>query len=167
MADPPAKRASADEAVANAVADAATDREPAKRPRRACTLPGRAADPATGASTELLAARGPRPRPAPGTRILIIHANGKPYGYGPSGITSDDTAVGVRAIAAKASNKLFDFSCAEYEAMRDSGLPYSGDPRKNPLLPLPRPTYTEFINRVSRRPPLPCCSFLPRRPTAL
>ena len=38
--------------------------------------------------------------------------------------------------------------CADYTAMRDTGEPYSGDPRKNKLLPLPRPTYTEFINRA-------------------
>jgi len=34
--------------------------------------------------------------------------------------------------------------------MRDSGVPYSGDPHKNKLLPLPRPTYTEFINRAKQ-----------------
>ena len=33
--------------------------------------------------------------------------------------------------------------------MRDGGV-YSGDPRENKLLPLPRPTYTEFINRAQR-----------------
>lgn len=32
--------------------------------------------------------------------------------------------------------------------MRDSGKPYSGNPKTNKLLPLPRPTYTEFINRA-------------------
>ena len=59
---------------------------------------------------------------------------------GPSGATSDDGAVGAAAVKAKASNKNFDFTCADYELMRDSGKPYSGDPRVNKLLPLPRPT---------------------------
>ena len=116
-----------------------------KRPRRACTLqasPVAVMDEATATATTR------RSRVRPTNRILIIHANGKPYGHGPSGPSSDDTAVGTAAVKAKASNRLFQFSCRDYEAMRDSGLPYSGDPRVNKLLPLPRPTYTEFINRV-------------------
>ena len=44
--------------------------------------------------------------------------------------------------------------------MRDSGKPYSGDPRKNKLLPLPRPTYTEFINRAKRAKCLERLDFL-------
>jgi len=74
--------------------------------------------------------------PRPSGRVLVVHANGKPYGRGAGGT--------------KASNREFSFSCAEYEAMRDSGRPYSGHPGKNKLLPLPRPTYTEFTNRAAR-----------------
>lgn len=44
--------------------------------------------------------------------------------------------------------------------MRDSGEPYSGDPRRNKLLPLPRPTYTEFINRAKRARMLDRLDFL-------
>lgn len=75
--------------------------------------------------------------------MLVVHANSKPYGTGPH-TTSDASANGMAAVKAKASNRNFSFTCAEYEAMRDSGKPYSGDPRVNKLLPLPRPTYTEF-----------------------
>jgi hypothetical protein len=73
---------------------------------------------------------------SPTGRILVIHANGKPYGRGAGG--------------SKASNRNFPFSASDYEKMRDSGRPYSGNPTKNKLLPLPRPTYTEFINRAKR-----------------
>jgi hypothetical protein len=73
---------------------------------------------------------------------------------------SDDVAVGTAAVKAKASNRLFSFSCADYEKMRDSGQPYSGDPRVNPLLPQPRPTYTEFINRAKRAKLLDKLDFL-------
>ena len=89
-----------------------------------------------------------------------MHANNKPYGTGPSGTTSDDTAVGTAAVKAKASNRNFPFSCADYERMRDSGKPYSGDPRENKLLPLPRPTYTEFVNRAKRARMLDRLDFL-------
>ncbi len=69
--------------------------------------------------------------------MLVVHANDKPYGKGAGG--------------SKPSNRTdFAFSAADYLAMRDSGLPYSGDPGKNKLLPLPRPTYTEFVNRAER-----------------
>ena len=120
--------------------------EGAKRPRRACTIAP------TGTAQPMNAGTRPPPRSRlrPTGRVLIVHANGKPYGFG-QGTTSDMTANGHRAVKAKASNKNdFDFSCADYEAMRDSGRPYSGDPRKNKLLPLPRPTYTEFIIRAKR-----------------
>ena len=63
-----------------------------------------------------------------------MHANGKEYGRGAGG--------------PKASNREFDFDAKDYVAMRDSGVPYSGNPRHNKLLPLPRPTYTEFVNRA-------------------
>ena len=113
------------------------------RPRRACTLAP--ADPHREGGVEAAVPDLPR-RPRPTGRVLIIHANAKPYGTGPIGSTSDGTAAGTAAVKAKASNRNFNFSCADYEAMRDSGRPYSGDPRVNTLLPLPRPTYTEFIN---------------------
>ena len=100
-----------------------------------------------------------RTRARPRGRVLIVHANGKPYGKGPSG-SSDATAIGAAAIKAKASNKLFDFTCADYEAMRDLGKPFSGDPRVNKLLPLPRPTYTEFINRARRAKMIDRLDFL-------
>ena len=74
------------------------------------------------------------PLPRPTGRILIVHANGKEYGRGAGG--------------PKASNREFDFDAKDYVAMRDSGVPYSGNPRHNKLLPLPRPTYTEFVNRA-------------------
>ena len=94
--------------------------------------------------------------------MLIIHANAKPYGTGPShSVYSDINAMGVRAVHAKASNRAdFSFACADYEAMRDSFKPYSGDPRKNHLLPLPRPTYTEFINRAKKAKMLDRLDFL-------
>ena len=77
----------------------------------------------------------PAPLPRPTGRVLVVHANGKEYGRG--------------AVGHKASNRDdFSFSAQEYVAMRDSRAPYSGDPRRNKLLPLPRPTYTEFINRA-------------------
>ena len=81
-------------------------------------------------------------------------------GHGPVGATSDTNAQGTAAVKAKASNRNFDFSCAEYERMRDSGRPYSGDPRKNKLLPLPRPTYTEFVNRAQKARMLDRLDFL-------
>ena len=105
------------------------------RPRRACTTAS--ADDLQG--TAAAPSRAPRTRARPTGRVLIVHANGKPYGTGPVGSTSNTEANGVAAIKAKASNKNFDFSCADYERMRDSGVPYSGDPRVNKLLPLPRP----------------------------
>lgn len=117
---------------------------PTKRPRRSCTLAVTQPEACSSLSTAA------RTRARPTGRVLVVHANGKPYGKGPSGATSDPTAIGAAAIKAKASNRLFDFTCADYEAMRDSGRPYSGDPRQNKLLPLPRPTYTEFINRAKR-----------------
>ena len=65
------------------------------------------------------------PLPRPTGRILIVHANGKEYGRGAGG--------------PKASNREFAFDAKDYIAMRDSGVPYSGNPRHNKLLPLPRP----------------------------
>ena len=88
----------------------------------------------------------PPPLPRPSGRVLVVHANGKPYGRGAGG--------------SKASNREFAFSCADYEAMRDAGVPYSGNPATNKLLPLPRPTYTEFINRARRAKCLDRLDFL-------
>ena len=88
----------------------------------------------------------PPSRPLVG-RLLVVHANGKTYGTGGDSALTDD---GERVKAAKRSNREdFDFTARDYCAMRDGGV-YSGDPRKNKLLPLPRPTYTEFINRAKR-----------------
>lgn len=125
------------------------------RPRRSCTLP----QPELSEACSSSSAKQPvRPRPV--GRILIVHANAKPYGTGPIGATSDVSAVSNAALKAKASNRNFSFSCADYERMRDSGRPYSGDPRKNNLLPLPRPTYTEFINRAKKAKLLDKLDFL-------
>ena len=96
------------------------------RPRRAPSST------TTEPSPTAVTRRAPLPRPT--GRILIVHANGKEYGRGAAG--------------PKASNRDFAFDAKDYVAMRDSGLPYSGNPRHNKLLPLPRPTYTEFINRA-------------------
>ena len=96
------------------------------RPRRAPS--STTTDPSPTAITR----RAPLPRPT--GRILIVHANGKEYGRGAAG--------------PKASNRDFSFDAKDYVAMRDSGQAYSGNPRRNKLLPLPRPTYTEFINRA-------------------
>ena len=120
------------------------------RPRAAPSTP------ATEPSPSSAARRAPQPRPT--GRILIVHANGKEYGRGAAG--------------PKASNREFAFAATDYVAMRDSGQPYSGNPRTNvrrprlkpfpvhysntdflaacrqKLLPLPRPTYTEFVNRA-------------------
>ena len=116
-----------------------------KRPRRACVLAAEARPvPANPSPAEHQSTR-----QRPSGRVLIVHANAKPYGYGPSGAASDSIAVGTAACKAKASNREFNFPCAAYEAMRDSGKPFSGDPKINKLLPLPRPTYTEFINRCA------------------
>ena len=121
----------------------------ARRSKRACTKPGYESSSANGASSSsssgassssstatalrlLAEARGRHPT----GRILIVHANDKPYGRGAGGT--------------KASNRAFPFSCKDYLAMRDSYAPYSGNPSKNKLLPLPRPTYTEFINRAKK-----------------
>ena len=107
-------------------------REPARldastpRPKRKCTLP-KEAQPPTPATA-------PRLRVVPKGRVLVIHANSKEYGTGAGG--------------SKASNREFSFSARDYLQMRDSGVPYSGNPKTNPLLPLPRPTYTEFVNRA-------------------
>ena len=51
--------------------------------------------------------------------------------------------------------------------MRDSVKPYSGDPRVNKLLPLPRPTYTEFINRARSARMLDRLDFLFCSPEAV
>jgi hypothetical protein len=139
------------------------------RPRRSCTLAAERTDATTSTVSEGIEVHASRPRPT--GRVLIIHANAKPYGMGPSqSCQSDETAIGTAAIKAKASNRNFNFQCADYEAMRDSGKPYSGDPRQNKLLPLPRPTYTEFINRAKRARMLERLDFLfcsaeaPRQP---
>ena len=63
----------------------------------------------------------------PTGRVLVVHANTKEYGKGAKGH--------------KESNRHFGFSAADYVAMRDSCRPYPA--YRNPLLPLPRPTYTE------------------------
>ena len=74
--------------------------------------------------------RGKRPT----GRVLVVHANTKEYGLGAKG--------------PKESNRHFAFLASDYVAMRDSGAPYCA--YKNPLLPLPRPTYTEFMNRAKK-----------------
>ena len=80
-------------------------------------------------------------------KLLVIHANTKTYGRGGDTASAGDDH---RLVAAKRSNREdFDFAAKDYIAMRDGGV-YSGDPRENKLLPLPRPTYTEFINRAQR-----------------
>ena len=84
--------------------------------------------------------------------MLVVHANDKPYGRGAGGT--------------KASNRNFDFSCSDYLKMRDSGVPYSGDPRHNKLLPLPRPTYTEFVIRAKKARMPDKLDFLFVRPSA-
>lgn len=82
----------------------------AARPKRACTLP--AAEPSASEAAHDASSRAGRPRP--NGRILIIHANAKPYGTGPVSEKSDTTAVGVAAVKAKASNRNFSFTCADY-----------------------------------------------------
>ena len=122
-----------------------TPEEPGrKRPRRACTAPDyHKPKPSSDARDDTPA---PPSRPLVG-RLLVVHANGKTYGTGGDSALTDD---GERVKAAKRSNREdFDFTARDYCAMRDGGV-YSGDPRKNKLLPLPRPTYTEFINRAKR-----------------
>lgn len=104
------------------------------RPRRAC----RDATAAAAAAVPSLPLRG---------KMLVLHANGKTYGRGGDRTLAGDDP---RLVAAKRSNREdFDFAAEDYLAMRDGGV-YSGDPRVNKLLPLPRPTYTEFINRARR-----------------
>lgn len=119
---------------------------PGKRPRRACTLPK---PPVASSDANDVNGAAPAPsRPLTG-RVLVVHANGKTYGRGAGGEVADG-GDGVRVKAAKRSNREdFAFSARDYAAMRDGGI-YSGDPRRNKLLPLPRPTYTEFINRAKR-----------------
>jgi len=110
-------------------------------PRRSARVPP------SPAATELYAPRArPAPLPRPTGKVLVVHANGKEYGRGAAG--------------PKASNREFAFSAQDYVAMRDSGRPYSGDPRRNKLLPLPRPTYTEFINRAKTARMLDRLDFL-------
>ena len=78
-------------------------------------------------------------------RVLVVHANVKEYGRGAKG--------------SKESNRRdFAFSAAEYVKMRDSGKPYPAF--RNKLLPLPRPTYTEFVNRAKRARMLDRLDFL-------
>ena len=149
VSPPPLMERAVDQEAERARAEEPEEPE-AKRPRRsaaarACTQNKPVSYTGTASSEQA-----PAPRPKPTGRVLIIHANNKPYGKGPAGKTSDETAVGAAAVKAKASNRNFDFLCSDYEAMRDSGRPYSGNPKVNKLLPLPRPTYTEFINRAQR-----------------
>ncbi|KAJ1448296.1 hypothetical protein M885DRAFT_623582 [Pelagophyceae sp. CCMP2097] len=106
----------------------ASEEAPAKRPRRQCNA---APKPAPSAGLNQPHRRGP----ALTGRLLVVHANSKPYGAGAGGT--------------KASNREFAFKSEDYLAMRDSGV-YSGNPAKNKLLPLPRPTYTEFVNRAKK-----------------
>jgi hypothetical protein len=49
--------------------------------------------------------------------------------------------------------------------MRDAGV-YSGNPQKNKLLPLPRPTYTEFVNRAKKAKCLDRLDFIYCAPDA-
>ena len=113
--------------------DAEAEGDARARPRRRCTENPAGSSSSPGATRPADALPPPR---TPTGRVLVVHANTKSYGVGASG--------------PKASNREFAFAAADYAAMRDSGAPYSGDPRQNKLLPLPRPTYTEFINRARR-----------------
>ena len=107
-------------------------------PRRAGPDPRRAAPAAAAASQPSLPLKG---------KLLVIHANTKTYGRGGDTAAAGDDH---RLVAAKRSNREdFKFAAKDYIAMRDGGV-YSGDPRENKLLPLPRPTYTEFIERAQR-----------------
>ena len=148
----------ANEALEKVEAEGAaeTAEEPTrKRPRRACTAPGYKA--AAASSDPRDSEPAPPSRKLVG-RLLVVHANGKTYGRGGDAATAED---GERVKAAKRSNREdFTFSARDYCAMRDSGRPYSGDPRVNALLPLPRPTYTEFINRARRARCLDRVDFL-------
>ena len=113
------------------------------RPRRAC----RDAPVQTLASTVPAAAAASQPSLPLKGKLLVIHANTKTYGRGGDTASAGDDH---RLVAAKRSNREdFKFAAKDYIAMRDGGV-YSGDPRENKLLPLPRPTYTEFINRAQR-----------------
>ena len=121
----------------------ATEEPRRSRPRRAC----RDAPVRTLASASPAAAAAAVPSLPLKGKVLVVHANGKTYGRGGDGTAAAD---GPRLAAAKRSNREdFDFAARDYLAMRDGGV-YSGDPRANRLLPLPRPTYTEFINRAKR-----------------
>ena len=112
------------------------------RPRRAC----RDAPVLTDRPDVKFSHVAPISRPLKG-KLLVIHANTKTYGRGGDTASAGDDH---RLVAAKRSNREdFDFAAKDYIAMRDGGV-YSGDPRENKLLPLPRPTYTEFINRAQR-----------------
>jgi len=123
------------------------------RPRRACR----------DAPVQTLASAGPAAAAAAAQsraltgKLLVVHANKKTYGKGgDAAATGDDH----RLVAAKRSNREdFDFKAKDYLAMRDGGV-YSGDPRVNKLLPLPRPTYTEFINRAQRAKALDRLDFV-------
>ena len=100
-----------------------------------------------GASGAVIAVRAK----TPSGRVLVVHANIKEYGRGAKG--------------SKESNRRdFDFSAADYVKMRDSGRPYRA--HRNPLLPLPRPTYTEFVNRAKRARMLDRLDFLYVAPDA-
>ena len=88
----------------------------------------------------------------PAGRVLVVHANNKEYGRGAHG--------------SKQSNRNdFTFSAADYVAMRDTGRPYPA--ARNSLLPLPRPTYTEFVNRARRARMLDRLDFLYVAPDAV
>ena len=124
-----------------------------RRPRRSCRDA-----PAAAQTAELVSDQASKPLPLKG-KILVVHANGKTYGHGPAA-ASASSCDGSRVAAAKKSNMHdFAFSAADYIAMRDGGV-YSGDPRVNKLLPLPRPTYTEFINRAKSAKALSRLFFL-------
>eukprot|EP00658_Telonema_sp_P-2_P055933 TRINITY_DN44449_c0_g1_i1.p1 TRINITY_DN44449_c0_g1~~TRINITY_DN44449_c0_g1_i1.p1 ORF type:complete len:163 (+),score=22.01 TRINITY_DN44449_c0_g1_i1:232-720(+) len=75
----------------------------------------------------------------PTLRVLIVHANNKPYGRGAVAPAPKSSAER-KAQLSNATN--FSFSAADYLRMRDAGRPYSGDPRANKLLPLPCLLYT-------------------------
>ena len=83
--------------------------------------------------------------------MLVVHANNKEYGRGARG-------------GVESNRRDFDFSAADYVAMRDSGRPYAA--ARNRLLPLPRPTYTEFANRARRARMLDRLDFLYVAPDA-
>merc|ERR1712166_89794 len=128
----------------------AGSQEMSTRPKRQCR---ERPAPTTQSLAPVIQLRGTTPR----GRVLIIHANGRSYG---KGAVSDKNLKGAYAHAAASNRNEFSFAAADYEQMRDSWRPYSGDPKVNKLLPLPRPTYTEFVIRARKAKVLDKLDFL-------